>query len=174
MMTLRRARRATVTVIAAAVVWAIVAGCAGKSPGLDRPEVVFAEGFYLELWILGQDRYATLYRVNGARRLGFGGGPDAFNRRINWVGTLTDQQYTELQDLLERHGWFAGTVNSPGEPPERITRVRLRWPGGSRRFKVIGDSADIEPVRELLDGVARRRLQRDLDRLPEAGDVRYK
>ncbi len=166
-------RGATLAVIAASVV-AIVAGCVGKSPGLDRPEVVFAEGFYLELWILGQDRYATLYRVNGARRLGFGGGPDAFNRRINWAGTLTDEQYAELQDLLERHGWFAGTVSSPGEPAERITRVQLRWPGGSRRFKVIGDSADIEPVRELLDGAARQRLRRDLDRLPEAGDVRYK
>ncbi len=167
-------RRATLAVIAASVVCAIVAGCVGKSPGLDRPEVVFAEGFYLELWILGQDRYATLYRVNGARRLGFGGGPDAFNRRISWAGTLTDEQYAELQDLLERHGWFAGTVSSPGKLAERITRVQLRWPGGSRRFKVIGDSEDIEPVRELLDGAARQRLQRDLDRLPEAGDVRYK
>ena len=167
-------RRATVAVIAAAVVCAIVAGCVGKPPGLDRPEVVIAEGFYLELWILGQDRYATLYRVNGARRLGFGGGPDAFNRRINWAGTLTDEKYADLQDLLERHGWFAGTVSSPGEPVERITRVRLRWPGGSRRFTVTGSSADIEPVRELLDGAARQRLQRDLDRLPEAGDVRYK
>ncbi len=167
-------RRATVAVIGAAVVCAIVAGCVGKSPGLERPEVVVAEGFYLELWILGQERYATLYRVNGARRLGFGGGPDAFNRRISWVGTLTDEQYAELQDLLDRHGWFAGTVSSPGEPAERITRVRLQWPGGSRRLKVIGDSADIEPVRELLDGAARQRLRRDLDRLPEAGDVRYK
>ena len=173
-MTWRRAGRATVTVIAAAVFWAIVAGCAGKSPGLDRPEVVFADGFYLELWILGQDRYAVMYRVNGAHRLGFGGGADAFNRRISWVGTLTDEQYAELQVLLERHGWFAGTVSTQGEPHERITRVRLRWPGGSRRFKVTGDSADIDPVRELLDGVARQRLQRDLDRLPEAGDVLYK
>lgn len=173
-MTLRLAGRATVAVIAAVVVCASGVGCAGKAPGLDRPEVVFAEGFYLELWILGQDRYATLYRVNGARRLGFGGGADAFNRRINWVGVLTDEQYAELQDLLELHGWFAGTASSPGEPPERITRVRLQWPGGSRRFKVTGDSADIESVRELLDGAARQRLRRDLDRLPEAGDVRYK
>ena len=173
-MTLRRVRRATVAVIAVAVVAAMTAGCAGQAPVRDNPQVVFAEGFHLELWTLGPDRYATLYRVNGAHRLGYGGGIDALNRRISWVGTLTDDQYAELQDLLERHGWFAGTVSSRGEPVERVTRVQLRWPGGSRRFKLKGDSADIEPVRDLLDAAARQRLRRDLDRLPEAGEVLYK
>ncbi len=174
-MTLRRGERggrATVAVIA--VIAAMTAGCAGKAPVRDRPQVVFAEGFHLEMWTLGPDRYATLYRVNGARRLGFGGGVDALNRRISWVGTLTDEQYAELQGLLERHGWFAGTVSTRGEPAERVTRVQLRWPGGSRRFKLEGDGADVQPVRDLLDGVAKQRLSRDLDRLPEAGEVRYK
>ena len=169
-MTSRRLGRATVAAIAAAV----VAGCAGKAPNFDKLEVLSAEGFYLELWIHGQERYVTLYRVNGAHRIGFGGGADAFNQRISWVGTLTDEQYAELQDLLERHGWFAGNVSSQGEPPDRITRVQLQWPGGNRRFKVTGDSADIEPIRELLDAVALQRLHRDLDRLPEAGEVRYR
>jgi len=163
-----------VAVVAVAVVAALTAGCAGKSPGLDGPRVVFAEDFYLELSTRGPDGYATLYRVNGARRLGFGGGTDALNRRISWVGAITDEQYAELQGLLERHGWFAGTVSAQGEPAQRVTRGQLRWPGGSRRFKLSGDSADIDPVRDLLDGVARQRLSRDLDRLPEAGDVRYK
>lgn len=173
-MTLRRVAGATVAVVAAAVVWAVVAGCAGKAPDFDKLEVLIAEDFYLELWIHGQERYVALYRVNGAHRIGFGGGADAVNQRISWMGTLTDEQYAELQDLLQRHGWFAGTVSSTGEPPERITRVRLQWPGGSRRFKVTGDSTDIEPIRELLDAVARQRLHRDLNRLPEAGEQRYK
>ncbi len=173
-MTLRRAGRATVAVVAVAVVASMIAGCAGNPPSFDRSHVVFADGFYLELLTLGPDRYATLYRVNGARRLGFGGGADALNRRISWVGAITDEHYAELQGLLERHGWFAGTVSTQGESAQRITRVQVRWPGGSRRFKLKGDSADIEPVRDLLDGVARQRLLRDLDRLPEAGEVLYK
>jgi hypothetical protein len=166
----RRMARATVAVIAAA----LVAGCAGKPPDFDKLEILSAEGFYLELWIHGQERYVTLYRVNGAHRIGFGGGADAFNKNISWVGTLTDDQYAELQRLLELHGWFAGTVSKNGEPPERVTRVQLQWPGGSRRFKVTGHNADIEPIRKLLDGVARQRLHRDLNRLPEAGEERYK
>ncbi len=167
------AGRRTAAVIAAAFVTAMAAGCAGKSPSL-RPDVVIADGFYLELWILGQESYATLYRVNGSRKLGFGGGSDAFNRRISWVGTLTVEQYDELQDLLEQHGWFAGTVSTTGDPPERVTRVRLRWPNGSRQFKVKGDSQDIEPVRQMLSDAARQRLRRDLEQLPEAGEERYR
>ena len=93
---------------------------------------------------------------------------------INWVGELGEEQYAELQVLLERHGWFEGTVDSTGVPPERVTRVRLQWPEGSRRFTVKGDSADIEPVRQLLDDAARQRLGRDLERLPQAGEERYK
>lgn len=169
-MTSRRVARATLAVIAAAV----VAGCAGKAPDFDKLEVLSAEGFYLELWIHGQEQYVTLYRVNGEHRIGFGGGAEAFNKRISWVGTITDEQYAELQDLLERHGWFAGTVSTQGDPPERVTRVQLRWPGGSRRFKVTGDNTDIEPIRKLLDAAARQRLHRDLNRLPEAGEERYK
>ncbi len=172
-MTWRAGRRKT-AVIALVFVTAMAAGCAGKSPSLNRPDVAIADGFYLELWILGRERYATLYRVNGARKLGFGGGGDASNRRISWVGTLTAEQYGELQDLLERHGWFTGTVSTTGDPPERVTRVRLHWPGGSRKFKVKGDSQDIEPVRQLLSDAARQRLRRDLEQLPEAGEERYR
>ena len=156
------------------VIMALAAGCAGQSPTINERGVVFADDFYLELWIKGEANYATLYRVNGEHRLGYGGGADAFNRRISWVGTLTDEQYAQLQVLLEQHGWFAGSVSSPGEPAERVTRVQLRWPGGSRRFKIKGESADVEPVRQLLDDAARQRFQRDLERLPEAGQERYK
>lgn len=150
------------------------AGCAGSAPGADQPEVNIAGGFYLELWVLGEENYATLYRVNGARELGFGGGRDAFNRNINWVGELPETQYSELQGLLDRHGWFAGTVESTGIPKERISRIELTWPGGSRRFKVKGDSPGIEPVQRLLDDAARQRLRKDLDRLPQAGEERYR
>ncbi len=149
---------------------AVNTGCAGKGPRPQQTEVRIAEGFWLELWILGEENYATLYRVNGARALGFGGGAVAFNRKLSWAGRLQDEEYDRLQELLGEHGWFDGTIASTDEPRRRVARIRLRWPGGSRRLKVTGASPDVEPVRQLLDHAARRRFEPELEILPQAGD----
>ena len=149
---------------------AVAAGCTtGRAPLDERPSVRFAEGFYLEVWILGEDNLAVLYRVNGARELGFGGGVDAFNRNLSWEGELTPGEYERLQELLGEHGWFDGTATSTGEPRKRVTRVRIRRNGRGWRDTLRGVCEDVEPVRQLLDQASRRRLQGDLDRLPEAG-----
>ena len=149
---------------------AVNAGCAGAGPKPRRPDVRIADGFWLELWILGEDNYAVLYRVNGAKALGFGGGAIAFNRELSWEGTLEQVEYDRLQELLRQHGWFDGTIDSTGEARQRVSRIRLRWPGGSRRVKVTGDSPDVEPVLQLLDRAARRRFDDDLEILPQPGE----
>ncbi len=156
----------------AALALAVCTGCSvpGSSPRVDRPEVFFADGFLLELRLRGLDNYAALYRVNGARRLGFGGGADASNRELSWTGSLSDEQYDRLQALLRQHGWFDGLVASTGEPPQRVARIELRWSGGRRRFKVTGHSPDVEPVRQLLDDAARRRFEPALENLPRPGE----
>jgi hypothetical protein len=150
---------------------ALNAGCAGKGPKTQQqPEVRIADGFWLELWILGEENYAVLYRVNGASALGFGGGAVAFNRELSWEGTLKPDEYDRLQVLLEQHGWFDGTIVTTGEARQPVSRISLRWPGGSRRLKVKGVSPDIEPVQKLLDRAARRRFDPHLESLPQAGD----
>ena len=156
----------------AALALAVCTGCSvpGSSPRVDRPEVLFADGFLLELRLQGLDNYAALYRVNGARRLGFGGGVDASNRELSWTGSLSDEQYGRLQALLRQHGWFDGLAASTGEPRQRVAWIKLRWPGGRRRFKVTGNSPDVEPVRQLLDDAARRRLEPALENLPRPGE----
>ncbi len=157
----------------AAVTWllAVLGGCTGGQPPLDeRPAVSFAEGFYLELWVIGEDNLAVLYRVNGERELGFGGGPDAFNRSLSWEGELTPDEYERLQQLLEEHGWFAGNATSTGDPRQRVTRARVRGKGKDRRYTLRGVCEDVQPILQLLDHASRRRLVRELDRLPVAGD----
>jgi len=146
-------------------------GCAGKGPKTEQqPEVRIADGFWLELWILGEENYAVLYRVNGASALGFGGGAVAFNRELSWEGTLEQQEYDRLQELLEQHGWFDGTIDTTGDARQPVSRISLRWPGGSRRLKLRGVSPGVEPVRQLLDRAARRRFKPQLESLPQAGD----
>jgi hypothetical protein len=149
---------------------AVVAGCDSpdRPPLWNRPVIEFTDGFYLELWILGEQNYAVIYRVNGQKRLGWGGGRDGVNRSLVWAGDMTDEQYDGLQGLLAEHGWFDKSITSSGEPKQRVTRITLRWRGGSRRYTLNGRSDDIEPVEALLKEVARQRLEIDLDTLPES------
>lgn len=157
--------------VAVTLAVAVVTGCSvpGSSPRVDRPEVHLADGFLLELRLQGLDNYAALYRVNGARRLGFAGGAAATKSQLTWTGSLSVEQYDRLQALLRQHGWFDALVVSTGEPPQQVARIALRWPGGRRRFKVTGLSPDIEPVRQLLDDAARSRFEPALEILPEPG-----
>ncbi len=168
-------RRSVITVWAvwAALVTGLQVGCkTGRPPAHDMPTVRAADGFYMEFWLLGEDNLALIYRVNGLRALGFGGGADARNRNLSWAGELTGGQYDRLQELLEKDGWYAGNVTSTGEPPQRITRVQLRLAGQSRRYKLRGECAAAGPVRALLDNAARQRFEPELDRLPKAGERR--
>lgn len=151
----------------------ILGGCAtGSAPDLERPTVTIADGFFLELWVQGEGNYAVLYRVNGARRLGYGGGLDAINRQLSWTGELTPEELDRLDELLEEHGWYEGKVESTGKPPKHVSRINLRSPRGHRRFKVKGRSSDVTPIEKLLEEASMRRLKRDLDVLPEAGEQR--
>ena len=151
------------------VLIAAAAGCKGSAPTTGVPDVMMADGFYLELSVRNEENYAVFYKVNGAQRLGFGGGRDAMNRQLSWIGALTNEEFERLFELLERNGWFAGTVESTGEPRKNVARATLVWKGGRKRFKRTGRSAQIEPVEKLLADAARRRLDRDLEALPAAG-----
>ncbi len=135
----------------ALLLWAAAvapAACAGSAPVRTRPKVSIAGGFFLELLIRGADNYAVIYRVNGDRKLGFGGGADAVNRR--------------LRNLLDRHGWFDGAIEETGEPPQRRTRIHLRGPDGSRRHRIRGRNPGVDAVADLLDHASRRRLEREI------------
>jgi hypothetical protein len=136
-----------------------LAGCAGAPPRLDDPSVRFRDGFYLELWVLGEENLAVLYRVNGAREIGFGGGVAARNRKLTWTGSVPPETLQELRRLLEEHAWFAGEVASVAEPKKRLNRIELRWEGGRRRMTVRGASPGVEPVRDFLDQASRARLK---------------
>lgn len=147
------------------------AGCGRhEAPAFDAPQVSFAGDFYLELWILGEDNLAVIYRVNGDRVLGWGGGRDAVSRRVSWTGVLDPQRYDRLRVLLEQEGWLAGGVESSGAPRKRITRVSLRWDGRSRRYSLRGECPAVEPLAALLDEACRKRLEPELESLPQAGE----
>ncbi len=134
-------------------------GCNGAPPRFDDPSVRYKGDFYLELWVLGEENLAALYRVNGLGQIGFGGGVAARNYKLTWTGTITPEVLEQLRGLLREHGWFTGEVASVPEPKKRINRIDMRWDGERRRMKVRGASPAVEPVRIFLDKAARYRLE---------------
>ncbi len=149
-----------------AVMAAAQVACRGEAPGPDPHAIYYAGGLYLEVMTVGEENLAVLYRVNGRRQIGFGGGMDAIEGRLSWVGELSAEEMERLTPLLAEHGWYSGKVGTTGEPKKRLTRVDLRWREGHRRFKVRGRSDDVEPIESLLAEASRRRLDRELEMLP--------
>ena len=144
---------------------AMIAGCAALS-GVDPGSAT--RGLTLELWLRGQENLMVLYRVEQEGTIGFGGGADARNQRITWTGPLTAEEIDRLWVLLDEHGWFTGDVKtaSTGEPRHRRYRIRMRWPGGSKRYKTRGENPAVTPVETLLEQASRRRLGGFLQTLP--------
>jgi hypothetical protein len=147
---------------------AVMAGCAALS-GADPGSAT--RGLSLEVWLRGEENLTVLYRVEPAGTIGFGGGPDARFQRITWTGPLTAEEIDRLWALLQEHGWFSGEVKaaSTGEPRERQYRIRLRWPGGSKRYRIRGENPQVTPVEALLDQASRRRLGGFLETFPRPG-----
>ena len=163
-MTGKRARRPGTLAVAGLAAATGLAACSlgGGDPGSATG------GLALELRLRGEGNLAALYRVEPDGTIGFGGGADARNRRTTWTGTMTPGEIAELRELLEKHGWFEGGPASTGDPPQRVCHIKLTWPQGRRHYKVKGASADVTAVYELLDRVARRRLDPVLEMLPKA------
>jgi hypothetical protein len=142
---------------------AVLAGCSAPSRAdPDSP----TRGLSLEMEMRGEGNLAVLYRVETDGTIGFGGGADAVQREITWTGPLAAEEIERLWVLLEEHGWLSGDLRTTGEQKRPEYRIRLRWPSGSRRFKVRGANPGVTPVEELLEQAARRRLQGFLGTFP--------
>ena len=138
---------------------AALAGCAGAPPRLEEPTVQITRDFYVELWVVGEENLAALYRVNQLGQIGFGGGTKARDHVITWVGTISPEQLQQLQALVQEHGWCTEKIPSVPEPRQRVNRIQMQCQGHYRRMTVRGASPDVEPLRAFLDRAARERLE---------------
>lgn len=138
-------------------------GCAPRG-GADSP----TGGLSLRLKVTGDENLAALYEVSADGVLAFGGGIDAQRDRVTWEGAMTGPEIDRLRALVEEHEWYTRRPVSSGEPKERRYRIKLRWPGGGKYYKVRGASPDVVQVQELLDKIARRRFDAYLRSLPAA------
>ena len=110
-----------------------------------------------------------LYRIERDGTFNWGGGLNALVDKTTWAGPMTNEERKQLYDLLITYGWFERDPVSTNEPEGRITRVDLSGDPGSNHFKVRGQNADVQPVLDLLEKISRRRLEPDLQMLPQPG-----
>lgn len=110
-----------------------------------------------------------LYRIERDGTFNWGGGLNALIDKTTWAGQMTDDERRQLYDLLITHGWFERDPVSTNVPEGSVTRVDLSGDAGSNHFKVRGQNADVQPVLDLLDRISRRRLEPDLQMLPQPG-----
>ncbi|MCH8153460.1 MAG: hypothetical protein IH830_13935 [Planctomycetes bacterium] len=130
-------------------------------------------GIALEMLVRGEGHLAALYRVQPDGTIGFGGGTDARNRRVTWTGQMTAQEIEQLRSLLQQHGWFHAVPSSTSSAADakRSYRIKLSWPQGRWRRHITGISPHITPLHDLLEQIARRRLEEDdaIKALPQPG-----
>lgn len=149
----------------------LLCGCASNPAARERlPDRT--DGLDLRLYIEMNEHTAVLYRVRPEGTLSFGGGRDAFFGHMSWTGDMTDEEIAQLHALLDEHAWFVREPRSNGEPQDY--RIEINATGSQRaraRYRIQGKSAAVEPIADFLSQIALRRLQPELDRLPQATPV---
>ncbi len=148
-------------VLCASVV--ILEGCAGNGSRMESA----TGGVELSLYVRDASGAEMLYDVKRDGTLSFGGGMDARLGNTTWTGMMTEEEIRQLHELLSQREWFKAKLRSTDEPEGVLYRVSINAPQSRRRFTLKGEHESVKPVRELLEKVALRRLEGDLERLPK-------
>lgn len=142
-------------------------GCAANSrtgTGPDR-----TQGLTLDMFV--RDGGAMwLYDVRDDGSISYAGGQDAAQRRFSWTGTMSDEEIAELRSLVNRFNWTTRQRSrETGDGTRRYTINVRQAGGGGGRFEVRGDREDVAAVNALLHRICLRRLDAELDALPQPG-----
>jgi hypothetical protein len=134
-----------VRLAAAALAALAAAGCA-SAPVTPPADAGPTRGLAMRLWWARTDTRQYEYFVVGADgSLAYGGGMRAFERQTEWTGRLTDDEGARLRAIVDAAGWLTAAEPSVG-PDQAVDRAV-----------------------ELLGAACKRRFDRFMQRLPEAG-----
>jgi hypothetical protein len=141
-----------------------LAGCASShGPRANSP----TSGLELTMFVRDSTSAEAFYRVWRDGTLGFGGGMDARLERTSWTGPMSAEEIRALHRLLEVHNWYSANPVSTHAPKDQLYRITVHAPQARKRFRVKGESPDVQPIRKLLEHASLRRLEGELQRLPE-------
>ena len=157
--------------------WALVAAVAAGAASCTSAPVAAPQGgegpmggVGVELWYARTDtRQYEYYVVRPDGGFSVAGGMKAFERQPEWTGRLQDDEAKRLRAIVDAAGWLTADDPSRTGANTPVAEITLRVPGGERELTIEGKDPQVEQAVELLSTAARRRFDRFMQRLPEAG-----
>ena len=168
-MSVRRHLAVAARALAAAASLAAAACTSGPIP-VPSDAASPTGGLGLDLWTARTDaQQYEFFRVHPDGRLDYGGGVRAFGRGTDWSGAMPPDDARKVRQIVDEAGWM--TAADPGREGAKtpIAEIVLRAGGKERSFTITGESAEVKRIADLLRGVASRRFDSFMQRLPEAG-----
>lgn len=161
--------RRRVRLAAAALAALAAAGCA-SAPVTPPADAGPTRGLAMRLWWARTDTRQYEYFVVGADgSLAYGGGMRAFERQTEWTGRLTDDEGARLRAIVDAAGWLTAAEPSVERAATPVAEMVFAVPGGEREVRVAGPDQAVDRAVELLGAACKRRFDRFMQRLPEAG-----
>ena len=123
----------------------------------------------MTMYARSSDGAESLYEIRKNGTLAFGGGMDARLDSPKWTGDMTDDEIARMRQLLEQCNWLRPTPKAMDRPEgdQRLYRIWLTAPGVVKQFSLKGEHPSLQPLRELFERAALRRLEPDLQKLPQ-------
>jgi hypothetical protein len=140
-------------------------GCGGQK----STELTGESELVLEMSVRDETNAERLYKIDRDGSISFGGGFRARVGTTTWTGSLSADERQEIATVINQQGWFTTPIVSTNEPKDRVYRVDIKAPPGHRRFKVVGHNERMNAVEQVLGRICLRRLEGELERLPEPG-----
>ncbi len=123
----------------------------------------------LDFSVRDETNSERLYRIDRDHNISFGGGFQARLGNTPWTGALSEQDRIDIAHVINQQDWFGAKIESTNDPKERVYRIDIDAPPGHRRFKVVGRNERVASVEAVLERICLRRLDPELQRLPEPG-----
>jgi hypothetical protein len=143
-----------------------VAGCALLTSPSTREQSATG-GIDLRMFVHDHTGAEALYVVHKDGTFEFGGGMAARLDKTFWTGAISADEGQQLQSLIEENRWFEDRPKSTNQPESFRYRIHINSPQGRTRITLKGQHPRVEPVRQMLDRIALRRLDSDLQQLPQ-------
>lgn len=163
------ARAAAAALLAALAAAGTACTTAPVAPPADAASPTGGLGF--SLWFARPEtKQYEFYVVEPDGRFSCSGGLKAFERITDWTGRLTDDEAKRLRAIVDSAKWLTAAEPSRDDPKRTpVFEMLLKAPSGEREVVIRGADPAAEQAAQLLAEAAKRRFDRFMQRLPDAG-----
>ena len=156
---------ARVLILLAALLMSV--GCASTGSTGQRGDRT--DGVRLTLQVERGSNSIVRYAVDRDGSVSYAGGAVAQREEWSWTGSLTDDEIAQFLGLIREHQWERGDLDRRGDVAGDVVvyRIDLWTPAVRDRYRHVGESDRIMPMRDFLESVTQRRNADFMSTLPQ-------